>query len=470
MQTESQSQSLSTQDLKALLQKVIRHTVEESAPVIEEKVTELMPTEVLPEEPVLEEILLETASKELPVEAVAEVVEVAAIPAEIKTSSRMEQDIILDSSEIAVEAVQPEKKPKKAPSIKKSKSADAEVQTVFVEDKSKIQELENALERANLEIHKLKLTLQDTEGTLTLKMHASTLDNQEAKARLLRLVEDKKELEDKLTLLSGEKATLAARLQSFMQKCSKHEETEFLLTDQIKELTATLEATTEELTHTKALEAQNRELQEALKDKIDVVEELELANRTLQAQYEGLNQELAVTKACLHEQSAIFEEEQQKHRLLAQEHVFVQKRSEEQENHLRLLEQHLARRVKECALVSKQLDDVMDRTSQLQSSLTASSQRCQTLEEALDAAKKLEHALRIEFDSQSNILQDALHQKDRELFECNQILEQKEKELEELKKLEQRFAELEELARRSMQIISTPSEIQQRKPFFSFES
>lgn len=459
-----QTQSLSTQDLKSLLQKVIGQPVfEEAQPVEETIIIDIVPstTESIPTANKTPEAVVEPVSEPVIVEVILDSPVQDAKVVQAFEFSTTESRIIPDTAPIAAKQSQ---KPKSSRTKKELalETPPAAAEVTNKELNATIAEQQNALDQAKREIERLKSELQTTAGSLAVKEQAATLDNQDAKARLIRLIEDKKELEDKVTLLSGEKATLAARLQSFMQKAIKHEETEFLLTDQIKELTKTLEVTTEELSHAKNLEAE-------LKGKSEALEALEHAYTILQTDHQNATQELAVTKACLHEQASILEQEQQKNRLLSQEHVFAQKRSEEQENHLRLLEQHLARRVKECALLSKQLDDLMDRTSQLQSSLTASSQRCQTLEETVEATKKIEHALRIEFDAQANMMQDALEQKEKELREYAAELEQKNKELAALKVLEGRFIELEELTRRSMQILSTP-ETPKINTFFSFDS
>lgn len=335
----------------------------------------------------------------------------------------------------------------------------------------------------NQTITSLTRSLQDSqnafreqEENLVHKIQTTSLDSQETKARLLRLIADKKELEDTITTLSCEKATLGARLQSLAQKNTKHEETESQLTEQIKSLTEALETITKELaalqeehheinSHTKLLDAQNQELTITLSEQTQTLAEqtrrasdLEHKNNELHNQLEislqAHQQELAVTKACLQEQSHVLEEEQKKFRLLSQEHLFTQKRTEEQENHLRLLEQHLARRVKECALLSKQLEDLMDRTSQLQNSLNASHQKCALLEESLDKAQKLEQALRSEFDEQANRLQDELQAKDQQIQQYIQALEHKENELAALRRMQNQFSELENLIKRSAEIFT----------------
>ncbi len=363
-----------------------------------------------------------------------------------------------------------------------------------------IVDYKETIETLTQSLHQARQKAQNKEDDLALKIHASTLDNQEAKMRLLRLISDKKELEDTVTTLTCEKATLAARLQSITQKNVKLEESEKNLSEKMKELTEALINKTDELACVQAelseqqtlsnnLERkaeENRHLLEELQEKLQrqtfICQDTQNKNYELTESLEALNknhsQELAVCQACLQEQSHVLEEEQRKHRLLSQEHIFIQKRTEEQENHLRLLEQHLARRVKECALLSKQLDDLMDRSAQIQNSLNSSLQKCTTLEENLETAKKIENALRIELDSQANLMQDSMREKEHQLSEYAKALQQKEQELNHLRRIQSQFSELEALVKRSVEICSdSPTLIQKeeaapviqsQKDFFGF--
>lgn len=345
-----------------------------------------------------------------------------------------------------------------------------------------IEQLKETIASLESSLHKARLQSQEQEESLTVKLQTTSLDSQETKMRLVRLISDKKELEDKVTSLSCEKATLAARVQNLTQKCTKFEELEEALNEQIKELTTTLEATTTDLATSQEdlhqmrktnqeLVKQNQQqsleleqLQETAQTQTIQLLDFEKKNSTLEQALDGLKQshaqELAVTKACLQEQSHVLDEEQKKLRLLSQEHLFTQKRTEEQENHLRLLEQHLARRVKECALLSKQLEDLMDRTSQLQNSLSINSQKCDQLEDSLETSRKTENALRIELDAQANSLQDQLRAKDEQIHQAQQLLQQKDTELNTLRQMQNRFLELENLVKRSAEIftaIDTPT-------------
>ncbi len=349
------------------------------------------------------------------------------------------------------------------------------LQTELLRSKETISSLTKSLEEARLEA-------EAKEETLVSKIQLTSLDNQEAKTRLLRFIADKKELEDKITSLSCEKATLTARLQSLAQKSTKLAEVETILNEQLKEVTQALESATEELeiarhelVEAKALSKTRETKLEEFSSKIEELEN-KLRYETESAKEEQLksserihqlemsqtthDQELAVAQACLQEQSQVLEEEQRKYRLLSQEHIFVQKRTEEQENHLRLLEQHLARRVKECALLSKQLEDLMDRSSQLQITLAESSQKCTQLEETIEKSRKTENALRLELDSQANLLQDELQAKDEECLRYQHIIQQKENELTHLRHMQSQFAELENLVKRSAQIFTLPEQNQ----------
>ncbi len=414
------TQTLTTQDLKNLLHKII------GQPVNEEMERPPVPTMT----PLVEEVIkvqeaavVQEKQENAPVEVVQET------PIQENTSQKLLK--------------------------KQLKAVEVEVK----QQKETIDELRSAL-------HEAKLELLKKEESLTEKIHESSLDGQEAKSRLVRLLNEKKELEDKLSALSCEKATLAARLQSQKSELVKLEEREALTSEQINEVVNALEETTEKLTE-RELELQTvKELlkkgeakAEEYRAKIDELQkERLLAQETalkveqledkLQEVTRSYEQELTLCKALLQEQKEKLAEEQKAHRLLADEHIFMQKRIGEQENHLSLLEQHLARRVKECALSSKQIEDLMDRTTELQNSLTVHTQKVSYLEESLDSARKVENALRIELDHQANMLQDDLSRKDEEIDSLHLHIQKQEQELIQLRKIQAQFSEVEALFKR----------------------
>ncbi len=379
------------------------------------------------------------------VEDVQEVIKVEEKQAPLTTT--------LESSQEAMQDVPNTKQLKK-----QLKALEAEIK----EQAATIDLLRSSLQEAKL--HTLK-----TEENLSEKIHTSSLDSQEAKSRLVRLINEKKELEDTLSALACEKATLAARLQSEHSNYLKLEEREALLAEQTKELVKTLEEMTEtlaardlEVETFKELTKKNDLKIDEYRTKIDdlqkeklAAQDIELKMRVLEEKIahdaRAYEQELTLCKALVHEQKEKLLEEQKSYRLLADEHLFMQKRIGEQENHLSLLEQHLARRVKECALSSKQIEDLMDRATELQNSLTVSTQKVSYLEETLDNARKVENALRIELDHQANMLQDDLRRKDEELDALHLEMQKQEQELTHLRRIQAQFSEVEALFKRPLE-------------------
>lgn len=514
-----QTQALSTQGLKALLQRVISNTPAE-VPQDSHHALNVFHQELPVQEDIADDVL--TVSEEVAVAVIEEIApEIPPAPqvvihyeepaiqvpviqeAVIQIEKAEEQNIPPENpKQIAKLRAKIEDKEEQIAQLKKSvKELTAqEKATEKASEKIKAQ-LEKELEKTKQEkthlesqkaeeIHSLTQALQEArlaatahQDTLLSKLQTTSLDSQEAKTRLLRLLQDKKELEDKITTLSCEKATLAAKLQSLQQRATQHEESENELRNQLSAATNTLEQITQDLANTEEALQEEKELVDTLQNTIDELtdtcKELEIALSTqitetdeakkqvleLTEQVEQVKtsqaQELAVTKACLQEQSqlfqaqtALYEEEQRKSKLLTCEHEFLQKNKEEQENHLRLLEQHLARRVKECALLSKQLDDLLDRNTELLANFAQEKERASQHELSLESLRKVENALRIELDSQANQLQDELSKKDKELITLTRKVDEKETELINLRRIQNQFFELEELVKRQAQIFS----------------
>ncbi len=475
---------LSTQSLKELLQKAIDQKgkgtfvpkpAEEIAPVVVETV------EVAEEPVAIEEVLL-------PLPAV----EATTIPEIVAPVAEALPEIVPEPLLQEPKNAKAEKQLKK--SLKELETKNAQTEKALVKQLELSKELSDAIEKQKqalsekeLEIEQYKALVasltksqeivQLDAATLHEEIAASNQDIRETKERLLRLITDKKELEDKVTSLSCEKASLTAKLQSMTLKCAKGDEATLALQDQLKEVAHTLESQSEELASlhqafceeqrsSQKQEAKNKELEERLEilqnelvEQHSLNRELESKNSELSFAIEAIktsqSQELAVSQACLQEQSHMLQEEQNKLRLLSQEHLFTQKRADEQENHLRLLEQHLARRVKECALLSKQLEDLMDRTSELQSSLTQSTHKITALEESVEATKRSEAALRQELDAKISSYKESLRQKEQEVKSLYENVQQKEQTISSLRHVESQFHALEQLLKRSSEIITS---------------
>lgn len=347
-----------------------------------------------------------------------------------------------------------------------------------------LQEAENSpreeLDKAKSAIRELSTLLTETKEQLKkrdeelIRKDLSSQESHDTKQRILRLIADKKELEDKITSLSCEKATLAARLQSIQQKNLLGDEAQQMLTSRLNELTCLLEETTQTLQTTQEAllekqtiaashELQNQKLmqeQQLLQETNSELrqrtqhqeDELQTLKTRLESSERAHVQELSVSQACLLERSQALEEEQKKHRLLTEEHIFVKKRLEEQENHLRLLEQHLSRRVKECALLSKQLEEQMDRVATASTQLAAVEQTFAAQKEDYDRLQKAELNLRKELETQSRHYQEERH-------ELLAQLEEKDRELADLRQLQSQFVELEHLFKKTNEILATKPEV-----------
>lgn len=351
-----------------------------------------------------------------------------------------------------------------------------------IEQKEKQNEKQNEKlnEIQNEKIDQLTSTLHQTEHKVaelekelhSAKFHARSLeeahhDKQDSKAKVLRLIGEKKELEDKITSLSCEKAALVAKLQGLVQKLASNEESHAELSKKMHEIASLLMEKTEELTKSQlAIREQTSASDALIKENSTLKVELETIKLNLKKEEEALqeaqlklhditnqldvakknfSQEIAVSQACLIERSQALDEETKKNRLLSQEHLFAQKRLDEQENHLRLLEQHLARRVKECSLLSKQLEEQMDRYSSSQNSLGEQERKVKLLEASVAELKaqaeqsKIEHAQKTQAftDEQTRLeskMQDLLRQR-AQLDEENKALRQTQMRFEQIEKL-----------------------------------
>jgi len=443
-----QSQVYTQDDLKQILQKMI--TQKQPPPLVCPTPTPALCEEVVQEE-IVPDLPLTQEIEKLQQENETLLNELEKAKAAKKKSPQVQQEIeqykeTINNLTIALDAAIAENQPH--PEVEKAKVA--------------IRELSVALQEAKEQLKK-----RDEE---LVRKDSSSQDSQEQKLRILRFISDKKELEDKITALTCEKATLAARLQNLQQKNTLGDETQTALTNQLTELTAILEETSKTLESTQQAlqekqnlaashESQNQKLMQELQHLQESHEELrtrairaeeissELESR-LEVAEKNHTQDFAVAQACLVERSQALEDEQKRHRLLAEEHIFVKKRLEEQENHLRLLEQHLSRRVKECALLSKQLEEQMDRVSCAHTQLAAIEQKYAAQDAAFEQLQKAQYSLRKEYETESSHYQ-------QERQDLLSLLETKEQELTQLRQVQQQFSELEHLFKKSSEIIAT---------------
>lgn len=455
-----QTQSLSTQDLKEILEKVIAHGAPVAKAVAPPKAQQKeVPSPLVPVESLGEQ--QELQKEHLPQE-IRRAPKGAAVHSPGRPSPEGTTEPRVDGREMLLQ-----KQIDTLKSVVKELGAkNVSQEKARLELASENERYKEAIETLTRSQQAARQDAQRKEDEYALKVQASTLDSKETKDRLLRLISDKKELEDTVTSLSCEKATLAARLESLIQKAHLAQDAENTLTQKVKELTKRLEDSLLELKTSQELAFEREKKNQELLSRLEELHTLSHYNKELEERQTALSQhlealkvssaqELAVCQACLQERSQTLEEEQQRFRLLSQEQLFLQKRVEEQENHLRLLEQHLARRVKECALLSKQLEEQMDLSAQLQNSLTERLQKSNELEKELQQAKKIENALRIDLESQAASYQDALKIKESELSDCFDALHSKDQELAHLRRIQSQFLELEQLVKRSNDIFQS---------------
>lgn len=271
----------------------------------------------------------------------------------------------------------------------------------------------------------------------------------EQKQRVLRFMCDKKEVDEKLLALNNEKATSKACLRDLSQKNSSLAESQQRLTTKSQELSSALEeknkclAEKESLLHEKELAlTEALEANQELTVKLETLEIQDKENQSLTEQLEKKEQEL--------------EETLEKNRLLISEHNVISLRFNEQQDHLKLLEQHLARRVKECALFSRQLEEEAAKQAALQKGQEEQFQTIASLQGLLEQAKTNEESLKKEYALQSKESQerfDSLEEKFESLLASWQTQGQ---ELQLLKRLQTRFSEIEQLFGQFGQVLSQP--------------
>lgn len=290
--------------------------------------------------------------------------------------------------------------------------------------KNENERLKTATKELIVEINSLKnkpaekpaLPLEDFDA---LKSHKARLEQElaEQKQRALRFMCDKKEIDEKILSLNNEKASILARARDLAQKNSALTESQRLLTLQLQEASSSLEEKNTLLTEKEAL-----------------LHDLETQVHKGLREYEALK--------------------------LSQESLHVQ--FEEREQHLKLLEQHLARRVKECAILSKQLEEENEKQAVLQKNNQAQLETITSLQNLLDQSRKTEEALRQELIAQAKIAQEELSTSEQKFETLLASWKNQGQELNTLKGLQARFVELEQLFGQFNQLFS--------KPIASFDS
>ncbi|MBS0654571.1 MAG: hypothetical protein JSR46_02235, partial [Verrucomicrobia bacterium] len=245
-------------------------------------------------------------------------------------------------------------------------------------------------------------TAKNLQAIEELKNQKTELEQElhEAKQRTLRFICDKKEIDDKILSLNNEKATFLARLRDLAQKNSSLEEEERVRKQKIQELEAALEKAHELQTEKELVHELLREENEALKG---TVEKLQMNVDEQMRAYTAIDE------------------------------------------HTKLLEQHLARRVKECAIFSKQLEEESAKQSALLATHEAQLKTIHSLEGALEQSKKNELAQKeqhLALEQQFGLLTNSWQAQNSEL--------------QHLKKTEIRLAELEQLFNQFGELLVKP--------------
>lgn len=254
-----------------------------------------------------------------------------------------------------------------------------------------------------------------------LKKRSTQLEQelQEQKQRTLRFICDKKEIDDKILSLSNEKATLLARLRDLAQKNSAVEEEKNALHQKLQGLTASLE--------------------EAKKQQ----EEKEQAYTLLFDVSQGQAANIEELKKTIDEKTQAYTD---------------------MEEHTKLLEQHLARRVKECALFSKQLEEEMAKHTAFIEANETQLQDIASLQALLEQSKQSQESMQEAHLKEVKVMQTEYAAIEQKFEALHASWQAQGNELQHLKSLQARFSEIEGLFGQFGQILSQPITIPEPRP------
>jgi hypothetical protein len=471
---EMQKPSFTQNDLKSALQKVT------SFKFLEPQVTPLLVIEPSPEpvaiavmeEPLFEEVQIEESKNEESIvgETALQQSFQPDIYQESITENRIDpnevtilKDIVEElSGKLSQKEIQ--LKQQTIDAAAKQEALDTQLKQAKLE-RDKATELE--LERYKQIIEELKASQLKIVPTHDPIIDQLQRDLQEQKSKAFRFLTEKKELEARLSQENCEKETILARLKELSRKTEHKDE----LQAKLKEAVATLVAT-EKVVHTleekiSFLEQEkekayvlSQKLQSELEKSIHSISEFQKTQTSLQNQLEAdkksYQQELMVSQACVVERQAAVDTEQKRYRLLANEHAQLEKDQQHLLRDKQLIEQHLARRVKECLQLEKQLEEEKTRHSALQISHTEQLQKNTQLETALEQHKKHEEYERQEFIQKCASYEERLS-KLQERYDT--LYAQNQADLNELlllRKLKERLQQLEQLFVQFSQIVTSP--------------
>lgn len=464
--------SFTQNDLKSALQKVTRFKF------LEPQATSILAVDPSPEpvEPaVVEEVIFEKIEVEIDElqvqEASCQYTAISESPSEQPTNETSQQTSEVNILKEIVQELSG-----------KLSQKEIELKQQAIEATARQEALDNQLKReklerdkaSELELEHYKKTIEELKAS-QLKMRATDdpllnqleRDLQEQKSKAFRFLTEKKALEAQLSQENCEKETILARLKELSRKTEHKDELQAKLKDTLATLVAAekqVHALEEKISHLEQEKEQAnalcKKLQGELEKSIQTISEFQQAQNSLQDHIEAVKktyqQELMVSQACVVERQQAFDAEQKRYRLLVDEHADLEKEQHILLRDKQLIEQHLARRVKECLQLEKQLDEERARHSTLQASHTEQLQKNVQLETVLEQHKKHQEYERQEFTQKSANLEDRLS-KLQERYDT--LYAQNQADLNELlmlRKLKERLGQLEQLFVQFSHIVTSP--------------
>jgi len=319
------------------------------------------------------------------------------------------------------------------------------------------------------ENHRLKSSLKELERQIDDQKNASVRVEQQLEDKKLlyaELLAQKKEFESKIAALHSEKHSYLARVNELHEQ-NMAQDTLYKQLNHEKDLLK--QALTQE---SKAKEDEKTSAsQKAILLQQKAEELLEL-----QRQVEGLKKTLAMLsqEKETHEKEVQtkekeiqeLEQEVKKVKLLLQK---SQEQEEEQKNQVSLLEQHLSRRVRECALLNKAQEEQANEMDELRVKLAELQKKIAELTQIeLESAKKHaeQHALLLKKSSE---FEEELSRKDEEYETLYKAFQEQSHHLNELQVIEEKFLQMKELFGHFGKIVEAPF-IQPQPPAIKYGS
>ena len=292
------------------------------------------------------------------------------------------------------------------------------------------------------------------------KESPTALEYQAQKKQSIRQACETSELEAKLSQASSEKATFLARLHELSQKNNQltkvKEETRLKLNETENAYSELQDAhkKVEQLYAEKQAQSSGQiQENEQLKQK---VEELEALHATLEQEKELHSQEIKVAQACVIERQQKLEQETKKYKTVHEANHVLHKEFEQIQKQKQLIEQHLARRVREASILAKQLDEETAKLERL------TDRKMQEIEQNAKLQARLEQLEKNDEEKRCENLQKMMRfeEKIAKLQEKNEALieenRDKTQELQLMKKVKERLLILEKLYSQFGEIVTSP--------------